>query len=494
MLKSKRIQKILLIFLCFIVYVFSNGQHAVPLFVWIYPVLFLIFLGSCRSMKSVFIIFAIYAAGFVIQFAEVIGMSFWICVAAAAAVSALRTLPYVLFIRTGKKFQSTVIFASAMTAIDYLIYLAYPSLGGLSDAYTQYQNLLLIQISTLFGIYGIIFIICWTAAMIAWLWGNRSNLSSAEKPIFIYAAVIGCVFAYNACMLYIPITQDKSVRIGAVTVPVSQLLNNDEDVSAVFYSDSFTDENMAETRRKLSGIHEELFIKTNNEAVGGAKIVFWSELNGAVMKEDEEAVLKLASATARNQKIFLIVSLLVKTPYENLKENKTVAFDPEGKFISEYYKYGRSIGELCLKGDGKIKYFDTEYGRLSPFICSDLAFTSEINQAGRSGTDIMIVPASDWREMTSVAIRTAVIRGVENGCNVVRHTNQGISVTSDFRGNILSLSDYYTSETKTMACEVPTSGRFTIYPYIGNLLAYVCVGYIILFFLYNVKRRKSNKV
>ena len=55
------------------------------------------------------------------------------------------------------KFQDTIIFAGIMVLIEYVIYLIYPILGGLSDAYTQYQNLYLLQIVTVTGIYGITF-------------------------------------------------------------------------------------------------------------------------------------------------------------------------------------------------------------------------------------------------------------------------------------------------------------------------------------------------
>ena len=102
------------------------------------------------------------------------------------------------------------------------------------------------------------------------------------------------------------------------------------------------------------------------EAQAGAKIVFWSELNGAVLKQDEDMLLQRASDMAKQEEIHLIVSLLVKTPYVDLKENKTVAFNPQGELISEYFKHRRSIGKLCQKGDGMLKSFDTEYGRIAP--------------------------------------------------------------------------------------------------------------------------------
>ncbi|WP_073587384.1 hypothetical protein [Anaerocolumna xylanovorans] len=79
-------------------------------------------------------------------------------------------------------------------------------------------------------------------------------------------------------------------------------------------------------------------------------------------------------------------------------------------------------------------------------------------------------------ERNSIAIKTAIVQGVENGCSVVRQANMG-----------------HTSERKTMVSEIPTKGRFTIYPYIGNVLPWYCAAYIVLFLLNNIRRyRKSG--
>ena len=43
---------------------------------------------------------------------------------------------------------------------------------------------------------------------------------------------------------------DRSVRIAGVTVPISELLNNDKDVYSTFYTNIFTDENITNTRKK----------------------------------------------------------------------------------------------------------------------------------------------------------------------------------------------------------------------------------------------------
>ena len=65
------------------------------------------------------------------------------------------------------------------------------------------------------------------------------------------------------------------------------LKDYDSNGYSTFYANTFTDESITNTRNKLSSAADELFLKTELEAQAGAKIVFWSELNGAVLKQDE---------------------------------------------------------------------------------------------------------------------------------------------------------------------------------------------------------------
>lgn len=467
------------IIISFLIYVLSNGEWNIPIFAWVYPVLFLGMGYFHKTRKTYSAIILCYALGFVIQFGKVIGMDIKICIIAGVLLALLKALAYFYWIKSKMRFQDTMIFASIMVLIEYIIYLIYPILGGLSDAYTQFQNLYLLQIVTVTGIYGITFIMYWTAAMVIWIWNNRSNQKALKRYVTVYGLVMGLVFVYGIAMYYFAGNPEESVRIAGVTVPVSHLLNDDEDVYATFYTDTFTEENMTNTQDKLAAVTDVLFIKTRQEADAGAKVVFWSELNGAVLKQDEAELLQKASTTAKEEGIYLIVSLLVKTPYESLKENKTIAFNPQGEQIAEYFKYGRSIGELCQKGDGEMQSFDTEYGKLASFICSDMAFTSKIRQAGKSNVDILLVPASDWKEMTLLATKSAIVRAVENGSNIIRHTNNGISIVADNRGSILAQTNYFQSDTKTLAAQVITNGRFTLYSHIGNIFVYLCGIYVL---------------
>lgn len=492
MTKKNKWEKYILISLAFGTYIFANGILSIPLFAWIYPVLFLKIRDHDDLHKSWLVLVGIYAVGFVIRFSRVIGMDIWICVLVSILLALLRLLPFWAWKKRGNTFDATLVYASASVMMEFLIYEVYPILGGLSDAYTQYQNHHFIQLVSLVGIYGITFFMNWTAAVAVWIWNNKTKKKEIRKYGSVYACVALLVFIYGVIMYDFSEADSGSIRVAGVTVPVSELLNEDEDVYSVFYTDSFTDTNLINTKRKLENVADELLTKTVQEAQVGAKIVVWSELNGAVLKEDEDVLLKKASEVAEEQKVYLFVSLLVKTPGEDYKENKVIVLNPLGESIFEYYKFGRSIGELCQKGDGELKYVDTEYGRIAAFICSDMAFTSKVRRAGKESVDILMIPASDWQEMTAIALKTAIVRGIENGCNLVRQTNRGISIAADWKGNISAMGNYFQSDTKTMTAQVLTKGRFTVYAYIGDLFVWLCGLYLFLVFIntWLLNRRK----
>ena len=118
-----------------------------------------------------------------------------------------------------------------------------------------------------------------------------------------------------------------------------------------------------------------------------------------------------------------------------------------------------------------------------------MAFLSNIQQAGKDSVDILIVPASDWKEMTLLASKTAIVRGVENGSNIIRHTNKGMSIVSDCKGSVLAQTDYFQSDTKTLSAQVTMKGRFTLYSYVGNLFVYLCSIYLLgSFIIPQIKR------
>lgn len=205
---------IIIIILSFITYILANGVWCIPLLAWIYPALFLWLVQSYPSSKMRFIIWGIYAFGFIIRFTNVIGMDFWLCAVVAILIAVLYSLPYLFWQKSQKNFNATVIFAVGMVIVEYAISSIYPILGGLSDAYTQYKNSLLLQIVTVTGIYGM-----------ADYFKSDTKTLAAQIMIsgrFTVYSYIGDIFVY-LCIVYLvgnfiyQIKKQKNVSISDIS-------------------------------------------------------------------------------------------------------------------------------------------------------------------------------------------------------------------------------------------------------------------------------------
>ncbi len=127
-------------------------------------------------------------------------------------------------------------------------------------------------------------------------------------------------------------------------------------------------------------------------------------------------------------------------------------------------------------------------------ICFDADFPGTLRQAGQAGADIMLVPSSDWREIDPYHTQVATFRAIENGYSLVRQTGNGLAMTVDYEGNVLSASDYFTSDPQVMVAYVPMQGVHTIYATIGDLFAWLSIaGLVGLIGVALARRRKAGE-
>jgi apolipoprotein N-acyltransferase len=181
------------------------------------------------------------------------------------------------------------------------------------------------------------------------------------------------------------------------------------------------------------------FEETIRQARAGAQIVVWPEHAAPVAKEDEPALVARAQEVARQEGIYL------------------------------------------FNGDGILRTAATPYGVLSGVICWDTDFPSTVLQAGRNGTDILLSPSLDFREIDPIHAHMAIVRAIENGVSVVRVSDNGLSVVADPYGRILAATDHFTAGKRNIVAQVPTQGVQTLYPIIGDLFGWLAVvGFVII--------------
>ena len=111
-------------------------------------------------------------------------------------------------------------------------------------------------------------------------------------------------------------------------------------------------------------------------------------------------------------------------------ENKFVMIEPTGQIAWEYLKARPTPGPeaaMSVKSDRRLRQLDTAYGKLSAAICYDTDFPRLMAQAGVQQADLVLSPAGDWRAIDPRHTEIASFRAIEQGFNLVRQSNGGLS-------------------------------------------------------------------
>jgi apolipoprotein N-acyltransferase len=95
--------------------------------------------------------------------------------------------------------------------------------------------------------------------------------------------------------------------------------------------------------------------------------------------------------------------------------------------------------------------------------------------AGVLQADVVLSSAGDWRAIDPRHTEIASFRAVEQGFNLVRQGNGGLSAAYDYQGRRLATMDEYQSADLTLIAEVPTRGIGKIFSLLEDWLAWLCI-------------------
>lgn len=423
-------------------------------------------------------------------------------------------------------FFGTLIFPAALISLEYLNTLESGDVWS-SVANTQYHFDSLQQIASVFGIWGITFLVAWFASLINWMAHQQWKWQAIQKGSLVAGTVYFLSFSYGIVRMShgnsIPketvsvagITQDnsnmmealyldefdKKIEIAPETSQSSPILQEANRALPAFIEAPYN-EKFAKTRDVMRKNLDALFNETATVAEQGARLVVWSEAIGLIIDDQEQAVIERGKLLAKEQGIYLFMSLGVIqpgpfNPERLLLVNKIITIIPQGTVANIYLKSNPvPFAEQDYGSDGIIPVINSPYGKLSPIICYDADFPHFMKQAGQKGTDILLVPSGDWKSIDPYHAYMARLRGIENGMAVVRPVSRATSIATDAYGNVIRTSNFFDSEEKIILADVPIKGVRTIYNSIGDLLAHICMlltAYMLLELLYKWVRRKRLK-
>jgi apolipoprotein N-acyltransferase len=465
----------------FILLLVANGRNTIAIAAWLAPVLLLRFVRMRSPRLGLPLAWLALTGAFAFQFRGMVPVPPAFFVIIAATYGLAETIPFVfdrLLSHRITGFFSTLVLPCAWVSTEYLVAMLTPYGSWGAAAYSQYENLTLLQIVSITGLYGVSFLIAWFAAVINWAWERRFEWSEIRHGAAWVAAVAVAVGLFGGARLGLTPPNDPTVRIASLSKPDIELIPGPE-VAQRMFSGTSTEEDFALIQSRGRSINADLMQRSEREALAGAKIVLWGESNAFTFKEEEPRFIEEGIALAQSQGIYLGMGLATWNPESSSPlENKIVLITPEGEVAWSGFKAIPIPGAeaaMSAVDEGRIRVIETPHGRMSSVICFDMDFPGLLHQAGRLKTDLMLVPSNDWRAIDPWHTEMARFRAIEQGFNMVRQTSLGLSVATDYQGRVLNRMDHYTTADHVMVSEVPTRGVNTIYSIIGDLFAWLCI-------------------
>jgi len=356
--------------------------------------------------------------------------------------------------------------------MEFIVVSTNPSGSYGTLAHTQ-SSLPLLQIISVTGIWGLVFIITWTSSMINWLWDYSFERSKINIALLTYGIPFLSIILFGQVRLLID-SNDETVRVASINIGKDALHN------------------------RFNANVDSLVEKANNDflknceiaATSGAKVVFGIETVVSLLKEKENEFIEKAKVIAQKDSIYLGLPMEVipKGFPEVRPENKIIWISPNGQLLFTYHKAKPTPGEGNY-GDGIIKYSDSPYGRISSSICFDMDFPALISQVNKMNIDIMLVPGNDWSEITPYHTFVASARAIEQGFNMVRAVSRGFSASFNYKGQLLSSMNYYKTDDLILYSDLPTEGQKTIYSIFGDYFAWMCIVFLMIISMIFIKQK-----
>lgn len=457
--------------LIFILSLVIGGKWNIPLAAWLLPIFIIrFFRESDKAGRNFLLLWLISAIATIIA---------WSGATATAAIhpnaepvffilmTPIGLLPYVIDRLYARRFPSAawvmLVYPIAATAMDFFSASGSPFGTFGAAAYTQRGFLPAMQIASVFGLWGITFVMSWFASMINHLWENgwkfnRFALTSAG----LLALILGLGFG----RILLPTQPRQTATVAGFSLPngtlpgmLNQLNGGDE----------------AGFRQAADELHSQQLEQIRKMADEGANIISLQEGAGLGTSEQVAKFVADASAIAKEKNIYIILPVfdIGATP----PENKVHIIDPNGDVVLTHVKYGGNDFEGTLKGDGVLQTVDTPYGKLSAVLCWDADFPNVVKQAGEQNVDLLFVPSNDWLEVKDIHSGMAAFRAVENGMSLFRQTGQGVSSAIDMYGRELNRVDSLKENASGFAgiqrVQMPIGSADTLYPSVGDALGNV---------------------
>ena len=218
LIEFMREKKIFYLILGFIFSIPSVGRFNFPLFIFIWPYCFLIFLHQNKSKIIPMIVVSIFLiASNMLRWIGIYNGSLYYSFVAGLYFSIINIIPYIIddiIYNNISKWASVFIFPLLVSFIEYVFEFT-PIANHNVFAYALRNNLQMIQICSLFGCYFLSFVIALFASIVDYSHEVYKKENKISKFVYYYAIIILFITSFGSIRLLIP---EKEERYNIVSV------------------------------------------------------------------------------------------------------------------------------------------------------------------------------------------------------------------------------------------------------------------------------------
>jgi apolipoprotein N-acyltransferase len=433
---------------------FGTGLYPVWWLVWLAPVPILLLAPrtpwwlSCGTALGARILggLSLWSYHRLLRFP--VGLSLGILLFPAIAF-ALAVLLFRSFFRREQPWAAIAVFPSLIVSSEYLSSLVFGTFEN--TAYTQMNDLPVLQVGALTGLWGISFVVMLLAPMLATVILGRSGIRRRAAIALAVAAV--CILSFGTWRLADTPRAPHSVLVGLAA----------SDRYAKFPS---TGEKRMQLMRLYAGEAQSL-------AAHGARIVVLPEMTALIPDSLSGQVDELFEKTAREAHAQILLGVLHATPSGTFNEARL--YSESGAIDGVYRKHHLvPVMESGTTPGTQIDVFSQPVGTVGVEICRDMDYPALARRYGKAGVGLLLVPAWDFDVDRWSHGRMALMRAVEDGFSVVRSVKLGLLTVSDDRGRVLAETSTTPRVTfSTLLLTVPVRHDQTLYQKWGDWFAWL---------------------